>query len=221
MSNTVPLQQMIESKSDQAYQILEELIVTMELEPGSVVSESGLVEKLRLGRTPVREALQRLATENLVEVMPRRGIRITEINIKQQLRLLEARREVEGLIVRLSTVRSNHAVRLQFGDLAVAMLSAADNDDYSDFLALDREMNELLADASDNEFCANMLQQLHGLSRRFWHKHHLQLNDLKQVANLHAATAQAIADNDEGVAVAASAAHMDYIQSFTLSTLGM
>ena len=221
MSNTVPLQQIIESKSDQAYQILEELIVTMELEPGSVVSESGLVEKLRLGRTPVREALQRLATENLVEVMPRRGIRITEINIKQQLRLLEARREVEGLIVRLSTVRSNHAVRLQFGDLAVAMLSAADNDDYSDFLALDREMNELLADASDNEFCANMLQQLHGLSRRFWHKHHLQLNDLKQVANLHAATAQAIADNDEGVAVAASAAHMDYIQSFTLSTLGM
>ena len=221
MSNTVPLQQIIESKSDQAYQILEELIVTMELEPGSVVSESGLVEKLRLGRTPVREALQRLATENLVEVMPRRGIRITEINIKQQLRLLEARREVEGLIVRLSTVRSNQAVRLQFGDLAVAMLSAADNDDYSDFLALDREMNELLADASDNEFCANMLQQLHGLSRRFWHKHHLQLNDLKQVANLHAATAQAIADNDEGVAVAASAAHMDYIQSFTLSPLGM
>lgn len=100
MSNTVLLEQVIESKSDQAYRILEEMIVTTELEPGSLLSESRLVEKLGLGRTPLREALQRLDTENLVEIMPRRGIRITNINIKQQLRLLEVRRTMEALIVR-------------------------------------------------------------------------------------------------------------------------
>lgn len=221
MSNTVLLEQVIQSKSDQAYRILEEMIVTTELEPGSLLSESRLVEKLGLGRTPLREALQRLDTENLVEIMPRRGIRITNINIKQQLRLLEVRRTMEALIVRLSARRANQAVKQHFEKLAHAMLTAAETNDYMEFLRLDRDMNELLAHASDNEFSARMLQQLNGLSRRFWHKHHMQVDDLSRVAELHAATARAIADSDEDAAASASAAHMDYIQSFTLSTLDM
>ena len=84
---------------------------------------------------------------------------------------------------------------------------------------MDRDFNELLADAADNEFSAGMLQQIHGLSRRFWHKHYMQVDDLTQVADLHAAIAKAIANSDKEGAVAASQAHMNYIQSFTLSTL--
>ena len=68
---------------------------------------------------------------------------------------------------------------------------------------------------------ARMLQQTHGLSRRFWHKHYLKKDDLAEVAGLHAAIARAIASGDEQAAVEASEAHMDYIQSFTLSTLDL
>jgi DNA-binding GntR family transcriptional regulator len=220
-NNTVYLEQAIESKSDQAYHILEEMIVTMALTPGSLLSESRLVEQLGLGRTPVREALQRLSNEHLVEIMPRRGIRITDINIKQQLRLLEVRRSIEQLSVRLSARRANHAVKKQFASNADEMVSAADGGDYIEFLRLDRDLNELLADSADNEFSARMLQQLHGLSRRFWHKHNLQAGDLSRVAGLHAATSRAIAQGDEQAAGRASDEHMDYIQSFTLSTLDM
>ncbi len=191
----------------------------MEFEPGSVLSEARLVERLGVGRTPVREALQRLAAEGLVEIMPRRGIRITDIDIRQQLRVLEARRAVEELSIRLCTRRAGHGVRDRFRRLAGDVTAAAEQGDYLAFLHLDRELNELIADAADNEFCARMLQQIHGLSRRFWHKHHLRADDLARVAEMHAAIAGAIAAGNEDAAVDACKAHMDYIQSFTLSTL--
>ncbi|UCD68001.1 MAG: GntR family transcriptional regulator [Betaproteobacteria bacterium] len=220
-TNPISLQQSIESKSEQAYRMLEEMIVTMDLQPGALLSESRLVEMLGLGRTPIREALQRLATEGLVEIMARRGIRVTDINIRQQLRLLEVRRALEQLNIRLSARRANHTIKEQFARIADGMSAAARDNDYKSFLHLDRDLNELIAVAADNEYSAQMLQKIHGLSRRFWHKHYLQVDDLAEVAGLHAAIAQAIADGDEEAAAAASVAHMDYIQSFTLSTLDL
>ena len=139
-SNAVSLDEVIKSKSksksEQAYLWLEEMIVTMELAPGSLLSESALVEQLGLGRTPVREALQRLATENLVEIMPRRGIRITDINIKQQLRLLEVRQTLEQLNVRLSARRANHSVKQQFAGIAEEMAAVANAGDYMGFFEI-------------------------------------------------------------------------------------
>lgn len=220
-TNAVSLERAIESKARQAYRLLEEMIVTMEFEPGSVLSESRLVARLGVGRTPVREALQRLATEGLVEIMPRRGIRITNINIRQQLRVLEVRRAVEELSIRLCARRAARPVRDRFLRIARDVVTAGKQGDYMAFLHLDRELNELIAEAADNEFCARMLQQIHGLSRRFWHKHHLQVDDLARVADLHAAIAKAIASGDEDAAADASRAHMDYIQSFTIATLDM
>src|SRR5580698_7581353 len=83
--------------TERAWRALEEEIVTLRIPPGSVVSEAGLSARLGLGRTPVREALQRLANEGLVQILPRRGIIVTEIDVAAQLRLLEVRREIERL----------------------------------------------------------------------------------------------------------------------------
>ena len=80
------------SLTDQAYARLEELIVTLQLEPGEIVSEAALSRQLRIGRTPIREALHRLARERLVNILPRRGITVSEINVGAQLRLLALRR---------------------------------------------------------------------------------------------------------------------------------
>jgi DNA-binding GntR family transcriptional regulator len=207
------------SKTGQAYRLLEEKIVTMELAPGTLLSESELAKQLGLGRTPVREALQRLAAEHLVEIMPRRGVRVSAIDIRQQLRLLEVRRELESLNARLASVRASASSRRQFSELAGNMRGAGEAGDYALFLALDADFNRLLASAADNEFSAAMLQQVHGLSRRFWHSHYTRVNDLGQVAGLHADIADAVAAGDEAAAAAASAAHMNYIQSFTRATL--
>lgn len=207
------------SKTAQAYRRLEEKIVTMALAPGTLLSESELAAQLGLGRTPVREALQRLATEHLVEIMPRRGIRVSVIDIRQQLRLLEVRRELEKLNAALAAGRASDDNRQQFRALAQNMVTAGEAGDYVAFLQLDADFNQLLALAADNEFSAAMLQQVHGLSRRFWHNHYRRVNDLLLVARLHAAIASAVADGDESGATAACVAHMDYIESFTRSTL--
>lgn len=208
-----------ESKTDLAYRKLEEKIVTMELAPGVLLSESELALQLGLGRTPVREALQRLAAEYLVEIMPRRGIRVSDIDIKKQLRLLEVRRLLEQLNAGMSARRASAAVKMQFADIAEKMVEAAGAADYMSFLRLDSVFNELIEEAADNEFSASMLQQMHGLSRRFWHNYYRHEEDLPLVAEIHASIARAIAAGDEGAAIEASRVHMDYIESFTRAAL--
>ena len=98
------------SLTDRAYVALEEMICTLRLEPGEVLSEGALSETLGIGRTPVREALQRLAREGLVTVLPRRGVLVSEFNVKKQLRMLEVRRELERLMARSAASRGD-AVR--------------------------------------------------------------------------------------------------------------
>jgi len=77
------------SLGEKVYAELEEMIATLQFEPGQVLSESELSKMLQVSRTPIGEALQRLAREGLVNILPRRGIVVTEINIADQLKLLE------------------------------------------------------------------------------------------------------------------------------------
>ena len=82
-----------------AYRAIEELIVTQRLRPGSMISENQLAEQLGCGRTPVREALQRLQFEGYVEIHPRRGVLVAPIDVVKQLELLEVRGPMEKLVV--------------------------------------------------------------------------------------------------------------------------
>ena len=79
------------SLSNQAYSQIEEMIVTMQLAPETPVSEAQLSAFLGIGRTPIREAIQRLSREHLVSIVPKRGIFISDLNTQKQLRVLETR----------------------------------------------------------------------------------------------------------------------------------
>ncbi len=102
--------------TDRAYRELEEMIVTLRLSPGTVLSEQALALRLKIGRTPIREALQRLARDGLVVIMPRRGIMVSEINLRLQLRLLEVRRELERLMASLAAERATPDERREFAE---------------------------------------------------------------------------------------------------------
>ncbi|HEY0293264.1 MAG TPA: GntR family transcriptional regulator [Hansschlegelia sp.] len=205
--------------TDQAYLQLEELITTLQLPPGAFLSELALSERLSIGRTPIREALQRLARDGLVVVIPRRGILVSEINLKSQLRLLETRRVLEALLARLAAERADPAERRRFAEIAVAMrASAADADDLA-FMRLDREFNQLTATAARNEFAVRSISTMTALSRRFWYQHYREVGDLPLSARLHAEVAEAIASRNREAASAASDRLMDYIESFARRTL--
>lgn len=206
--------------ADQAYQVLEEEITTLRIPPGAILSEAQLSERFGIGRTPVREALQRLAREGLVVIMPRRGVVVSEIDVAAQLRLLEVRRELEQLMVRGAARRASKPQRKRFQQIASGMDKAARRADDLAFMRLDREFNLLLLEAAGNEFGAATMGMLSGLSRRFWYAYYKQVADLPRTARLHAAVARAIVDENEERAAAASDELIDYIQEFTRRTIG-
>ncbi|MGE5616431.1 MAG: GntR family transcriptional regulator [Bacillota bacterium] len=206
------------SLTDRAYGDIEEMIVTLKLAPGAAVSEGELVERVGIGRTPIREALQRLAREGLVAILPRRGIVVSEINVKRQLRLLEVRRELERLIARSAARRATDGEREHFRELARRFeTSARANDDVS-FMRTDREFNTLCSQASHNEFAAGAMSLMHSLSRRFWYIHYKEAADMPLTAKLHADIARAIAAGDEERAAKASDKLLDVIEKFTRDT---
>jgi DNA-binding GntR family transcriptional regulator len=205
--------------TDRAYRAIEEQIVTLKLAPGAVISEAMLSKRLKIGRTPIREAIQRLARERLMVIMPRRGILVSEVNIQTQLRLIEVRRELERLIARGAAKRATEAERIRFAAIAAGMEKAGRGNDETVFMRLDREFNLLGLQAARNEFAAGAMVLMQGLSRRFWYIHYKEAADLPLAARLHADIARAIAGRDKAEAAKASDRLMDYIEAFTRGTL--
>ena len=203
------------SLTDRAYVALEEMLCTLRLEPGVVLSEGALSETLGIGRTPVREALQRLAREGLVTVLPRRGVLVSEFNVKKQLRMLEVRRELERLMARSAASRATSEERSRFEAIAREMYESARAGDDIRFMRLDHEFNVLVSRATRNEFATEAISLMAGLSRRFWFMHYRQAGDLAVISRLHADIANAIAAADEAAAAAASDTLLDHIESIT------
>ncbi len=195
------------------------MIVTLKLAPGAAVSEQELAASLGIGRTPIREALQRLARESLVAILPRRGILVSEVNVKRQLRLLEVRRELERLIARSAARRATDAERSRLRELAARFEASAKANDDVTFMRTDREFNTLCSAASHNDFAASAMSLMHSLSRRFWYIHYKQAADMPLTAKLHADIARAIADADEERAAKASDKLLDAIEKFTHDTV--
>lgn len=207
------------SLTDKAYRELEERIVTLRLRPGEVLSETVLSEQLGIGRTPIREALQRLTREGLVVILPRKGILVSEINPGKQLLVLEVRRELDGLMARAGSVRRTEEERDAFLEIAAGMEQAAlDNDDI-EFMRFDAAYNELVAKASHNEYTVRAIGLMNSLSRRFWYVHYKETADLPHCARLHAAVARCIAEGDTEGASKASDLLIDYVEIFTRATV--
>jgi len=203
----------------QAYGRIEEEIATLQLAPGQVVSENMLAARFGLGRTPVREALQHLAREGLVVILPNRGILVSEIDVRKQLRLIEARRHVERGIATMAARRADEAQRARFAALADEMDRAALANDGTAFLALDNEFNQLLLASARNEYLASSLRMMQGLSRRFWFAHYRTVADLPETVRLHAGMARAIAAHDENGAQKWLGDLLDNVETFTRATL--
>lgn len=208
-----------ESLSNQAYEKIEELIVTMTLEPGSPVSEAKLSTMLNIGRTPIREAMQRLSREHLVSILPKRGIFIADLNPQKQLRVLETRRELERLICKKAAKRATVEERKEFERIAKDFRKAQKDKNENLFLKVDKELNELTVAAAKNEYAGSAMASLHGMSRRFWFGNSQHIQNISEVASLHAAVAEAISKGKELDAGKALDKLVDYVEEFTKKTL--
>jgi DNA-binding GntR family transcriptional regulator len=204
-----------------AYRLIEEQIVTLRLKPGDILSEQMLSANLRIGRTPIREALQRLAREGLVTILPRKGILVSDLNPRNQLLLLEVRRELERLLSRAGAERATAEQRDKLVAVADGMDRAARTNDDIAFMRLDRAFNQLMVEAAHNDYAARSMKLLQGLSRRFWYMHYREAADLPLCARLHANQARAIAKGNGEAAARASDKLMDYVETFTRATVSV
>ena len=188
-----------EPAAAKAYRVLEHMIVTLELAPASFVTEGALIEKLALGRTPVREAIQRLAWEGLLEVRPRAGLGVAPLHGADWLRVVEARRGVEIILARSAARLVTRESAARFHDAALAMQDSVASGSVTDFLAADKSLDEAMALAADNPFAARLAAPLQTHSRRFWFAYQAA-SGLAEAAAHHVTLIGAILDRDEDAA---------------------
>lgn len=191
--------------------------MTLELAPGSVVSEAMLSDRIGIGHTPIREALQRLAREYLVQILPRRGVVVTAIDVGHQLQILETRRELDRLIARSAATRATLSERESMSAIAQSMEAAVKSENLVAFLQWDNEMNRQAAICARNMVAASAVAALHSASRRFWfYHHHGQAN---ATLRLHVALARAMASGKPEKAAEASDRLIDDLFDFAHRTL--
>jgi len=208
-----------ETQASQAYRILEEMIVTLDIPPGSRISENSMSRRLGIGRTPVREAMQRLAREGTLRILPRAGAIVSDIDVTDQFKLIEVRRELERVIAGRAARLADAEAKATFQNLAARFDKAAGDDDYTAFIAADREFNQMMVKTADNPYATAAMAPIQAQTRRFWFLNFKKFGDLGRVSLLHARIARAVASNDVEGARLASDDLIDYVQEYTRRTL--
>ena len=189
-----------ESQADIAYRSLERMIVTLALEPGMVVNERALIDATGMGRTPVREAIQRLALEGFFEIRPRSGVRVADLEPQDFARVLDVRQGIEVLLAR-DAARFAGAVDIDRMKMAAETLkkSAEENDPYN-FLDADKLFDETLGKAAGNIFAARVVEPLQTHSRRFWFRLYRGQEAIINSANAHISLIEGIVSGKPDVA---------------------
>ena len=208
-----------ERRADTAYDQIERMIVLQEVAPGTLVSEAEMMDRTGIGRTPVREALQRLARNRMVEIYPNKGVLIPPISVDAELKSLEIRRVLEVLAVRLACERASDKER---NDMC-AMVKNIERDQYSlpEYMDTVKGTHSLIATGSHNLYLVDAMAPLQGLSRRFWLAHVTDAEaEIKTGSAHHLAILQAIIGRDAVAAQRMSEALNDYLVKFSFAVLG-
>jgi DNA-binding GntR family transcriptional regulator len=194
----------VQSLADKAYHAIRGLIVSLELAPGALIDERELIERLGIGRTPVREALRRLAQEQLVEVYPRRGMFVTPVDARALARLSEVRAVLEPEAARLAAGRATDADREELA-LLLSELDAGG----SELIDLDERIHRAVYRAAHNDLLESTLEQYYVLALRIWSIGLDRAHELEEAVAAHRALLEAIHDGDGDRAAATMRAHVE------------
>jgi DNA-binding GntR family transcriptional regulator len=192
------------SLADKAYHEIRGLIVSLELAPGAVIDERQLVERLGIGRTPVREALRRLAQERLVEVYPRRGMFVTGVDVRELARLSEVREVLEPEAARLAAERATDADLQEL----VALQSELDTAGGDQLMDLDERIHRAVYRAAHNDLLEATLEQYYVLALRIWSIAIDRSHELEEAVAAHRALLEAIQAGDGERAADTMRAHV-------------
>jgi DNA-binding GntR family transcriptional regulator len=193
--------------ADRAYAALRDRIVQLRIAPGAPINEDALGRELEMGRTPVREAIKRLALENLVTVFPRRGTFASEINITDLAHISDVRQQLEGHAAYRAAERLTTARRAELEAL-LARIEATDGADRDELIELDAEIHRFVHRASANPYLEETLARYFNLSLRIWYLVLDRLPHLTERVREHRALLEAIRDGEAERARTIAAEHV-------------
>ena len=199
--------------ADVAYDALEAMISTLQLEPGSPVVEAELAERIGLGRTPVREALLRMVSTGLIVQQARRGLLVSSIDLAEHLDVIQTRRVLEALMAACSARRANATQRKEILRCADKMVKAAARGRLDQYMEADHELDVANHQASQNRSAVKAVEPLIVQCRRFWYAYQHE-GDIAEGARAHLELAQDIHSGREAPAVAGAHRLMDYLEKF-------
>jgi DNA-binding GntR family transcriptional regulator len=155
--------------AERAYLELRDRIVTLRLPPGRVLREDELMRDLEIGRTPLREAVKRLALENLVAVQPRRGTFVTEVDAADIVHITEVRAELEGYAAEQAAMRLDDLSRTAAGALLEEIEHLERVGDQSGLMRFDERIHRFTWEAAGNPYLTATLERYFTLSLRVWY----------------------------------------------------
>ena len=210
---TLPEVQAKRRAADVAYDAIETMISTLQLQPGSPVVEADIADSTGLGRTPVREALLRMVSIGLIVQLPRRGLQVSNIDLADHLDVIQTRRTLERLIASCAARRATTPQRAAILRCAQAMVLAAECGDLDEYMLADHHLDIVVHQASQNHSAVKCVAPLIVQCRRFWYAYQHE-GDVTEGARAHMHLAQGIATGNEDDAVAGASQLMDYLERF-------
>ena len=154
------------------------------------------MERLGLGRTPVREALRALVQEKLVEVYPRRGIVVAPVDVGDLASLSEARITLESFAARLAAERASDEDRALARSLLAELPAVAAAGDERRLIELDQRIHRHVYRCAHNPFVESTLNEYYTLTLRIWFLALDRVARLDDAVTEHGELLQAICDGD-------------------------
>ena len=199
-----------------AYERIEDLIINCELKPGRLLAIQDLQQITGFSRTPVHQAVSRLAADTLVIVRPRHGIQIAPIDLTRERLLLRLRRDIERFVIRLAAERSGPSHRNQFLHLERILREQRTGMTVDEFNMFDRRIDKYVLSAAGEPFLEHTMRPLHTIFRRIGWIHHSEVRGgagLDKTIDCHLAVLNAVANRHVDEAMAASDALIDFVDS--------
>jgi DNA-binding GntR family transcriptional regulator len=196
------------SAAEDAYYRIREMVVTATLRPGQIISENELVGHLGIGRTPIREAIQRLANQHVVEIFPRRGVAVAKLGLDDVQAIFEARETIEEKTAELAAMRRTDDEAQALAELGKRINSIAQDENFTVFLDMDQRLHHLIASAARNWLLAESADHLLMLTDWIWHQY-FQMRSMNRADYFtHEPIIQAIVARDAECAGAAMREHV-------------
>jgi DNA-binding GntR family transcriptional regulator len=208
-----------EQLADRAYFMLRDRIVDLRLPPGAMLREDELMQEMGIGRTPLREAVKRLALEHLVEVRPRRGTQVTDVHAEDIARFAEVRAELEAHAARLAAERMGAEMRPD-ADALAAELEELAAEDAEALMRLDERIHRFAWRASDNPYLEATLEGYYALSLRVWHLVLDRVPSLPGAVHEHAVLLEALLSGDGARAETLMREHVNAFERQVLEAIG-